>query len=278
VIRAAALLLLVGWVAGCASVPPRVPATPLPPDDPRPEAWLAALAERAEARRALRGRAHLAVDAEADGVHLRSHQVLVVERPARLRVEILGLLRQTVAVLVTDGERFEFVSAGDRASYESGPVYPGLLWEVAYLALEPADVVDLVLGAPRPVRAGLARAGAEESAEGFVRVALADDTGRIRRRLVFDADGRLRRWTDLAHDGSALAEVRFEDYAEVDGSSLAHAISLSVAGGATRAELSLSDVQLNPELPAGIFRLRADAASPPAASRAQEAARGGAAR
>ena len=83
-------------------------------------------------------------------LRLRGRQVLVAERPASLRVEIQGLLNQTVAVLVTDGERFELFRADDR-SYRSGPVEPDLLWRHAWLALTPQQAIDVLL---RLVRKG----------------------------------------------------------------------------------------------------------------------------
>jgi outer membrane lipoprotein-sorting protein len=46
----------------------------------------------------------------------------------------------------------------------------------------------------------------------------------------------------------------------VDGQPFAHALTLDVAAGDTRAEISLRDVELNPELPPDIFRLRQPAA------------------
>ena len=51
--------------------------------------------------------------------------------------------------------------------------------------------------------------------------------------------------------------AEFDEYATVGGEPFAHAVSLEVTAGRTRAEISLRDVELNPELPPDIFRLRA---------------------
>jgi hypothetical protein len=104
--------LLVGWLllaAACRAVPVQLP--PLAADDERPGRLLAALDESASQRRALRGRARLAVDGD-DGVRIRGSQVLVLERPDRLRVEILGFLGQTEAVLTTGTWRASTSSRG----------------------------------------------------------------------------------------------------------------------------------------------------------------------
>lgn len=242
-----------GLLLGCRTAIP--PAIPLPADDPRPRAMLAAWEAHAAARRGLRGVAKLAVDGGTDGVRLRGKQVLVVERPARLRVEILGFLNQTAAVLVTDGDTFEFFDAEERR-FERGEVHPGLLWEVAHLALTPEEAVGLLLGAPLPEEE-LVVASARTAGEGGLRVALADATGAVRREVAFDAEGRLREVAALRGDGVVEWRAGFDDYELLDGMPFAHEISLDVLAGHTLATLSLRDVELNPELPDGLFRLRA---------------------
>jgi hypothetical protein len=247
--RAARLVACLLLLAGCRSP---LPLVPLPADDLRPQAYLAAWAERAHERRALRGLARLSVD--GDEVELRSKQILIVERPARLRVEILGLLNQAVAVLVINGSRFELFRAEDR-SVERGDVRPGLLWEVAGLDLTPQETVALLLGAPDP-DASLRVVRALAAGDDEIRLDLADAGGVVRRRIGFDGEGRLR-WLEQGDGGGAMSwRAHFDDYELVQGSPVAHAITLDVAAGQTHAELSLRDVELNPELPPDIFRLR----------------------
>jgi hypothetical protein len=211
-------------------------------------------------RTALRGNARLAVDADragADGgdVRFRSRQALVLAWPASLRVEVRGLLGNAVAVLTTDGDRYDLFQAEDR-SFETGPVHDSLLWEVARLALTPAEVVDVILGAPQ-LDAALAPSGAFDAGDGRVRIALSDASGMLRRQVDFDRDGRLR-WLQQRRGSGAVAwEARFDDYAQVDGTPLAHSVSIELREGSTRARLTLSRVELNPELPPDIFRLDA---------------------
>lgn len=235
---------------------------PLPPGDPRPAALLAAWADGAEQRRALRGRVRLALDSGDGEVRLRGRQLIALERPARLRVEIQGLLSQTVAVLVTDGSRYELFRANDR-SYHSGPIHPGLLFEQTHLDLTPEEAIDVLLGMPAP-EPGLVPAAARVDAEASVRLDLADAEGRVRRRARFDAAGLLRSIEVFGPDEELLWTAGFDAYAPVGGVDFAHAVSLEVATGGTRAEITLKDVQLNPELSPDIFRLRA--LQPPAAA------------
>lgn len=250
-----ATLAVAGLLAVTACRTPVPVLEPLPPGDPRPAALLAAWTQAAEARRGLRGRARIAVDASDGSVHLRGKQILVLERPARLRVEILGLLNQTLAVLVTDGDRFELFNARDR-SYQTGDVTPGLLWEQAHLALLPEEAIDLLLGAPAPDPRLQPKAAFGDGAGG-VRFDLADTSGAVRRRADFDVEGRLRWLEALDEGGRRLWRAEFRDYARLGEVVFAHTLDLEIDAGGTRAEIRLRDVELNPELPPDIFRLRA---------------------
>ena len=244
------LVAALATATACRSVPP---AVPLGLDDPRPAALLAAWGRSAEARHSLRGRAKLAVDGESTGVRVRGKQVLVLERPGRMRVEILGLFNQTLAVLVTDGERFELFRVDDR-SFETGPVHPDLLWQEAHIALTPEEAVELLLGAPR-ADPSLVPVVALGSSDGSIRIDLADVGGSVRRRMGFDAEGRLR-WIEAVGDGEVEWRASFDRYQRVGDIPFAHAISLDVAAGRTHAEISLRDVELNPELSPELFRLQ----------------------
>jgi hypothetical protein len=231
-----------------------VPLLLLPPDDPRPKALLEKWAETARQRRALRGLARLAVDGREGEVGIRSRQVLVAERPARLRVEVQDFLHRTLAVLVTDGERFELFRADNR-SFETGEVHPGLLWEVAQLALPPEQVVDLLLGAPPP-DPDLVVARARHSGEGEIQIDLADAAGRLRQRVAFDAEARLR-WLEVREAGGGVAwRASFDDYAAVGASPFAHTVSLDLFAEGTHVEISLHGVELNPRLLPEVFQLR----------------------
>jgi hypothetical protein len=239
---AAALLLA---LAGC-----RTPAAlpPLPADDPRPQrfvdAWLAQTAQRT----ALRGSARLAVDGEGQGgepVRLRSRQSLVLERPARLRIEVQGMLGTTLAVLAVDGAEYAFFETETRR-FERGPLDDALLWRVAGLALRPEDVIEAVLGGPQ-ADPGLALQGAYAAPEGGVQVSLGGDAG-ARRVLRFDADGRLRE-LEVRAPGAAAWRAAYDDF------DAGFARRVSIDTGSARAELHLRDVELNPPVTADMFRL-----------------------
>lgn len=240
-------------LVGCQTVAPR--ATPLDPSDPRPRALVDAWTEHARKREGLRATARLAVDADAAGINLRAKQILVVERPGRLRVEILGWLDQTAAVLVTDGDHYEFFRANDRY-YEKGAVHDALLFEVAHLALTPEEAVEILLGAPTldrtlvPTRSGILP-------DGGIVTELVDEAGTVRERVAFDALGRLTELEVRRADGAREWRAAYRDYREVEGGVVAHSIELEVVAGGSSALITLQNPELDPPVPASLFRLRA---------------------
>ncbi len=239
------LLLL----AGCRTPVPA--ALPLPPDDPRPAALLAELALREQSLQGVRARARVSIDGQRGASFAK--QLLLIERPARLRVEVLGLLNQRIAVLATDGRRFDLYRA-ESGAVESGAVHPTLLWQVAGVPLTPQEAVALLLGAPVDLTAAAGPGSARELPGGGVRLELEDRLG-LARAAEFDAAGRLRRYQRRAPDGETLLEVRWDDYRDAGGRSFAHQIAVEAPGAGARAELSFRSVEINPELPAALFEL-----------------------
>ena len=177
----------------------------------------------------------------------------MVERPARLRVEIKALFDQTVAVLVTDGGEFELLRADDH-SYRRGAIEPGLLWETAWLDLAPDEAIALIVAAP-DLGTDSRRAAARADAEGGIEIDLADADGRLARRVHFDADGRLRSVERFRVDGGRAWRAEYDAYEAVDGDEFPHRLRIATAEE-TSAELVFSGVELNPELSPSLFRIR----------------------
>ncbi len=239
--------LVAGLLSGCATLP----GTPVR-DDVLARERVDALREAARTRRALSGVARMAVDGDRGSA--RGRYVLFLERPARLRVEILGLLNQTLAVLVTDNGRYDFFQVEDRA-LESGSVYPELLRDIAGVPLEPEQAVDLLLGAPLPEE-GLSLRDSARHPDGAVVAHFANARDLRRQRFEFDPAGRLRRLETRAADGSMLWAASFDDYESVGDSAFAHEVALVFPGSDTRARVRLRDVVLNPPLAPEAFVLK----------------------
>jgi hypothetical protein len=247
---AAAVVALLG-LAGCASLAPAPGPAPAS-DDAGALRLLEALRGEARVRRALRGVARMAVDNERGP--LRASYALVVERPSRLRVEVRGLFGETLGVLVTDGGAYDWFRAED-GTRESGPVYDGLLFDVAGVPLTPRETVELLLGVPVP-EPGLVLRGSARLPDGAVVAELSDGAGSSGQRFEFDPDGRLRRVETHAGESGVVWDARFDAYSEVRGSAFAHELALAFPAFETSARVRMLEVELNPELTPDVFVLK----------------------
>jgi hypothetical protein len=251
--RAIALLLPVLLAIACRTP---TPGLPLAPDDPRPARLLESLYERASTRVSLRASAKLALD--APDLRFNRPQRLAVERPARLRVEVLGLFNQVAAVLVTDGQTYQLYEAGS-GELEEGVVSHHLLWRVARVDLDPLEAVDLLLGAPMPME-GLRFGSVRQFEEGDIAFDRRDDRGVPRQRFRFDALGLLRRAERLDAEGQLVWLAEFDDYRELPGPRgeelFAHVVQLSFPRVDAKAQLNYKRVDLASELSDELFVLK----------------------
>lgn len=233
-------------LAGCRTAPAALPPawTPLAAADPRPAERLAALRTLAETRHGLRASARVTSEGPEGGGF--SDQLLLVERPASLRVEVIGLLQQRVLVLATDGAHYELYRAEGRET-ESGEVHPGVLEEVAGLPLTPEAAARLLLAAPlvpeTPPERAEGRAG-----DAALRLAWPDET------LEFDAAGRL---VALAFHPSerAVMNARWGDFQPLAAGEFPHRLELELPESGARWQLEYRRVELDPALDPALFRL-----------------------
>lgn len=245
---------VVALALGCATARSPVPV-PLPAGDPRPAALLASLERDAAVRRSLRGVARLAVDAPAGSG--RAKQILVLERPARMRVEVLGMLDQTLALLVTDGVRYRLVRSQDR-SVETGAVSAAMLADVAGLAVTPEQAVAVLLGAPVSSAAPLGRAA--RLPEDAVRLEVRREGDLEREQLDFDAAGNLQRWALLGADGDVRLEALYRDRRPLAATAFAYDVELRDPRAGASVRVTWSRVELNPVLPPDLFAVPPEAA------------------
>ncbi|MFQ5514632.1 MAG: hypothetical protein ACE5FG_09340 [Myxococcota bacterium] len=243
--RRAALLLAVLGLAACRT--PQPPATIVLGEEGRVAVWLEHLETRAKERHSVRAQGKL---------HLRgpdgsgsARQVLLAERPSRLRLESLNLWGQVQTLLVTDGERFAFY---DGHALERGALHPDLLRERLGLDLEPEEAVQQLLGiAPLP----------EGSGDPHLRIlavwAIGDD--RIvelpDRRLRFAADGTLRGAERLDADGNPRWRAHYARWRELPAGLYPFEMSFEFPSTGLQAKLELREVELDPLLDASLFRI-----------------------
>jgi outer membrane lipoprotein-sorting protein len=258
----AALLLVALAGGGCRTLAPAA-LPPLAEDDPRPAAFLARLAELGAARSALRAQARVTIEGERRSGFAR--QLLLLERPARMRLEVVGPLGQRAIVLASDGVQYDLYRAERPKDIETGDVGPGILLEVAGLALTPEEAVQLALGAPLTPGEDAAVAGAQALPDGALRVELAAPARAPRRTLEFAPDGALLRYEVRDASGPVLLAAAYSDYRDVGGAAFAFGITLDLPAAKGHAEIQFQSVELNPQIPAQLFRLKPNptAARPP---------------
>lgn len=237
-----ALVLVVG-ATGC-QTPAQGP--PLPDaSHERAGAFLDALVLRHDAVSGARVRTRTSVSGATGSAF--SSQMLLLERPARMRVEVLGLLGQRAMVLATDGLDYDLYRA-EVAGLETGPVHDAVLYEAAGVPLAPLDAVDVLLATPAlPAAAGEPQVELD-AVSGETLVRFADRT------FHFDVRGQLvaYRWHPGGHD---WVHARYADWRSLPGGRFPFRMNLDFPSTGGSAAMTLSEVELNPTLDAGLFRL-----------------------
>ncbi|MEX2206717.1 MAG: hypothetical protein WEF50_10865 [Myxococcota bacterium] len=239
-LRAASALACL-LLSACASLGRAPEFQPISGEDASMRARVERAIAEADVRLALRavGKLHVAGPGGSGNVK----QVILVERPARLRLESLNALGQAATLLVTDGQRYSFF---DGKRLDDGDVSDETLRERLGLAFAPEEAAEALLVAPKPVvwppRAILAR-GAERE------VSFADQT------LRFADGGELAAIESLDASGVVLWTAEYATWREVPGGRYPFSVVLSFPTTKLRAELELSAVELNPKLEASLFRV-----------------------
>lgn len=238
--RAACALAWLAFAA-CATPGAGPPFRPVQGEEDALRQRFAAVQAGAESRKTLRavGKLHLVSPEGSTSVQ----EVVLAERPARLRLESLNMLGQAATLLVTDGARFAFF---DGKRLQDGPVDPSVLRQHLGLAFEPDEAVHALLAAPL----------ANEFAPSEI-------LGRGDERLVrlpseslrFAADGELAAIAGLDARGGVRWLAEYAEWRDVPGGRYPFDLVLSFPETKLRAELVLSEVELNPALDPSLFRV-----------------------
>ena len=279
------LPILLAWAAtGCSTALSThfVRGRPLPLDDARASRVFDAYLEATATRNALRGSARVSL--VGPDFKLNRPQNIVIERPARLRFEVIGLFEQLAAVLVSDGLHYGFYDAAT-GEMEQGPLTPTILWDLARVDVGVGEAVGLLLGAPRPpsgggraavwqeaderiglafARAGALRSGAcgEPVERGWTDPACFGGSNSLREggdAFVFDRDGRLAELRAFDPDGVLRYRARFEEYRSLgDGAvqgEFPNLVTIESAGARSEARFAWKRVMLAGAIEDRLFRL-----------------------
>lgn len=232
-------------LSACQTLPPASAWTPLLAGDARATERLAWLRAHAAARRSLRANARVSLSGTAGESF--SRQLVLVERDAKLRIEVIGLLGQRALVLASDGVLYDVYRA-ETGKTETGPVDAGVLWRVARIPLLPSEAVGLLLAAPAVLaEPPLAEAGPQ----GELRLAWAD------RSVTFDKAGALAEARVLAGPGGEeLAKAKFLDWRGEGATAFPYRVELDFAFQKGGAVIEFRDAEVNAALDPKWFRLK----------------------
>jgi hypothetical protein len=237
-------LLLLASAGGCVK---RAPPPDLSPD---PAALLAQV-ERTQARvERVRGEARVRV--ETPGGSGTVTQLVLAERPDRLRLDALDFFGNPAAALVADGGRFTLLDLREGVFYR-GAATPENLTRLVPVPISARDLVLLLCGAV-PV-AG--RASAVEPGDGVLRLTL-EDGDRVQ-RLDVGAGAAVHRSTVRERPGTGSAspryDVAFDHFQERGGRPFPDEVRLDAPGAGVRLRLTWKEIDVNGVLPEGSFTL-----------------------
>ncbi len=240
--RLARTLSIAIVVVACTTPPPLQPARRIPADVIQP--IVDRIRHEAAQRISLRGLARVKVDSESTSGSVQ--EVIVVERPDRLRLEMRSFFGRTQAVLVTEGGRYAYYEGG---VVERGPLARDVIRQRLGLDLTAEEAVETLLAAadldPTPTRE--AHHVADEH---WV------ETGS--RRIPIVTDGDLRGITALDPEGGVRWRAEYSRWRDLDGERYPFTVRLVFPETGVTAELALRDVELNPSLDPEVFQLKVD--------------------
>jgi outer membrane lipoprotein-sorting protein len=250
--RGATLVLLsAALVMGCAARVARQPGLP-----PAPALTMDANeivrnvnAGRAEIR-SLRAMARMVY--KTPETSYRTRQVIVAERPDRLRWEVLSPFG-TAFVLTASNGTIAAYAPGEHRLYR-GVASPANLGRYASVDLSVPMVVDLLLGTPPLQSEGLM--AVSRDGEDLKLWQSVDDTVSI---CWFNALLDPLRFERQDEEGHVLMRATFGEPVEIGATRLPTHLTLEVPASDQRIDIGLRDLEVNPDLAENLFALRTPA-------------------
>ncbi|MGD9763651.1 MAG: outer membrane lipoprotein carrier protein LolA [Candidatus Binatia bacterium] len=244
---AIAVLLAVVALTGCTARPTPRPATGLPAALPDAREIRAALAERRSALHGLRAWAGL--DYTSPEESRRAKQLLVAERPDRLRLEVFSPLGAVFVLTAADGA----LAAYDRSA---STVYRGAasaenLRRYAQVDLPVPLAVDLMLGTPPLDPTATADVTADDGA-----IRLRADRHDGAQVIWLSPALDPLRYETQDRDGRVVLRTTFEGWTAVDGARVPSEVSLEMPALQRSLLIELRDIEVNPVLPPALFALQ----------------------
>lgn len=247
--RLAIWMVSVVVLGGCTvrQEPPLLPASG--PFEPPPLAELMrAVDARRDAIQSLRAVARMHYTSPSES--RKAKQIIVAERPDRLRLEVLSPFGTVFVLTASDGTLAAY--SRDEATVYRGVASPENLARYAGVDLPIPTAVDLLLGTP-PVDRG-EEGVVSRSAEG---VELWQNRTRGSQVTWFTTLLEPVRYEQRDEDGYVQLRATFEAYASVGGTRLPTFLDLELPPSRERIEITLRDPEVNPILASSVFALEA---------------------
>lgn len=239
-------------LAGCAvRSAPRSAAAPIG-TLPTAEQILDSLAQRRAALRGLRAMARLSYASPEESRTVR--QLVVVERPDRLRFEILSPFGALFVLAAADGALAAWVR--DESTVYRGTASAEHLQRYAQVDLAVPTAVDLLLGTP-PLRSdpGSVVSAADDAVE------LWQETDRVVQAAWFTPALEPLRYEQRDSEGRVLLRTTFGGYVGAVGVRVATQLAIEQPQAQRRIGIAFSEPEVNPVLAGTVFALETPAGS-----------------
>jgi outer membrane lipoprotein-sorting protein len=238
--RLAILALL--FLAGCGGTRGARPEKPI--DDP--QVVLNALRERSEAMQALSGQLALEVWQKGDRVRLR--QLVLVQRPDKIRVDTLSPFDQPLSMMASDGQQVSIYSL-EKKRFWRGPATPDNLARLVPLRLEGDELAAVLRGSVPVLRDAQAKMDWDAEA-GCYRLEL---TGATRRQQLCVEPQGLRVLESRVWRGDALQyAAKFGQYTE-GPQPIPQRMRFEVPGEDLKVDVRVVDFKANPTVAEDAF-------------------------
>ncbi len=241
------VLLLCLVCASCATLPV------LPPESPSAKDLLQQINARTASIRGFKGLARIQV--VTSDKHFGSHEVLLAQRPAFLRMEILGPLGTPQFFLVTDGRELKVYNPAENRFY-AGPASAEHLSQMIPfmpLALTPDEVVSFLLGGV-PTKDWTSVSVGRDEKDALWVMDLSSPSLNERQRLWIEPRSFSVVRAEF-HRPRLSAVLAFSDFQKVNGISFPQKIQFTSAEPKVQISINYGDMDLNPSLPADNFQL-----------------------
>lgn len=180
-----------------------------------------------------------------------SKEALIVQRPDRLRIEVLTFLGAMFVLTSQDGAFTAYVRPEKRIY--RGAASNANMWRYAKIGLPVPDIVNLVLGTPPQLTPTYSEV-TFDSDTGWVQLTQDLEEG----AYVIWFEGDLPRAAELRDRyGEVQWRAHFGKYRDLDGTMIATRIKLLVPDEAHSVRIHLDETDVNPELEADAFSFKA---------------------